>query len=130
MLDVFHAAEHIGDAAKAIWTAPEVAALRREAGVAALLAEAKAGVERLIGALFAELPWGCDGSHCAPCELPGEPADAPELCRPPRAVKYSLFRPIVAHRRAGYAGRARAWPALRVCPSEYPRANGSSPLAS
>jgi hypothetical protein len=61
VLDVFHAAEHIGDAARAIWPAPEAAAPRREAGVAALLAEGKPGVERWIGGLFAELPGGCDG---------------------------------------------------------------------
>ncbi|MFO0953436.1 MAG: hypothetical protein U0835_20255 [Isosphaeraceae bacterium] len=61
VLDVFHAAEHIGDAVKAIWTAPGAAGPRREAGVAALLAGGKPGVERWIGGLFSELPAGCDG---------------------------------------------------------------------
>ncbi|WP_165248949.1 transposase [Paludisphaera soli] len=61
VLDVFHAVEHIGDAVKAAWPAPVAAGPRREAGVAALLAEGKPGVDRWIAGLFAELPAGCDG---------------------------------------------------------------------
>ena len=60
VLDVFHAVEHIGDATKAVWT-DAAATPRREAGVAALLAGGKPGVDRRIAGLFAELPEGCDG---------------------------------------------------------------------
>lgn len=61
VLDVFHAVEHVGDAVKAVWADPAAAKPRREAGVAALLAEGKPGVDRWIAGLFAELPEGRDG---------------------------------------------------------------------
>lgn len=61
MLDVFHAVAHVGDAAKAVWTRPSQATPRREAGIAALLADGKPDVDRWIGTLFAELPGGSDG---------------------------------------------------------------------
>ena len=61
VLDVFHAVEHIGDATKAVWADAAAATPRREAGVAALLAGGKPGVDRWIAGLFAELPEGCDG---------------------------------------------------------------------
>ena len=61
MLDVFHAAEHVGDAVKAVWADPDAARPRREAGVAALLTEGKPGVDRWIAELFADLPTGSDG---------------------------------------------------------------------
>jgi hypothetical protein len=51
VLDVFHGAEHVSDAVKAVWTDPGEAKPRREAGVAILLAEGKPGVDRWIAGL-------------------------------------------------------------------------------
>lgn len=61
VLDVFHAVEHIGDAVKGTWTDPSEAKSRREAGVSALLADGKPGVDRWIADRFAELPPESDG---------------------------------------------------------------------
>lgn len=55
VLDVFHAVEHVADAAKAVWGESE-AAPHLESGRAALLKEGKAGVEEWIGASHALLP--------------------------------------------------------------------------
>lgn len=60
VLDVFHAVEHVGDAVKAAW-ADDRTPPRRAAGVTALLADGKPGVDRWIAELFAELPQGSDG---------------------------------------------------------------------
>lgn len=60
-LDVYHALERVGDAAKAIWGAgTEAAKSRLETGRAALLAGGKAGLERWLGDAFAEVPEGVD----------------------------------------------------------------------
>lgn len=61
VLDVYHAVEHIGTAAKSIWPDPAAAERHRVAGRTALLAAGKPGVEGWIAASFRDLPEGCDG---------------------------------------------------------------------
>jgi hypothetical protein len=63
VLDVYHAAEHIGAAVKAIWGESEDATARRQAGVSAVVAGGKAGVERWIAEAFCELPAGSGGDE-------------------------------------------------------------------
>lgn len=59
VLDVYHAVEHIADAARALWgEGTEVAARQLEAGRAALLSGGKVGLERWIGEAFAAAPAG------------------------------------------------------------------------
>lgn len=54
VLDVYHALEHVADAAKALWGEGTAATANQlEAGRAALLSGGKAGLERWIGAAFA-----------------------------------------------------------------------------
>ena len=61
VLDVYHALEHVGDAAKAIWgVGTEASKAQMESGRAAVLAEGKVGLERWLGAAFAEVPEGID----------------------------------------------------------------------
>lgn len=61
VLDVFHAVEHVGDAAKAVWGDGPKTPARRDAGRAALLADGKPGIERWIADQFTDLPTGSDG---------------------------------------------------------------------
>ena len=61
VLDVSHAVEHVGAAVKDVWADSGLATPRRDAGIAALTADGKRGVDRWIAGLFAELPEGCDG---------------------------------------------------------------------
>jgi hypothetical protein len=61
VLDVYHAVEHIGDAATAVWGEGPEATTRRDAGRAAVVAGGKAGIERWIADGFADLPAGTDG---------------------------------------------------------------------
>jgi hypothetical protein len=59
MLDVYHAVEHVADAAKALWgegSADMVA--RLEAGRQALLSGGKTALEQWIGSAFAQVPAG------------------------------------------------------------------------
>lgn len=59
VLDVYHAVEHIADAAKALWgEGTEAAARQLEAGRAALLSGGKVGLERWIGEAFAAVAAG------------------------------------------------------------------------
>jgi hypothetical protein len=63
VLDVYHAVEHIGAAVKAVWGETAEATARRQAGVAAVVAGGKAGIERWIAGSFSELPAGADGDE-------------------------------------------------------------------
>jgi hypothetical protein len=63
VLDVYHAIEHIGTAVKAIWGESADAAARRQAGVLAVVADGKVGIERWIAAAFDELPAGSSGDE-------------------------------------------------------------------
>lgn len=63
VLDVYHAVEHVGAAVKAIWGESEEAAVRRGAGVAAVVADGKVGIERWIAGAFGELPGGSSGDE-------------------------------------------------------------------
>jgi hypothetical protein len=57
VLDVYHAIEHISDAAKVVWgVGTEAMQAQVEAGRAALVAEGKNGLERWLGAAFATVP--------------------------------------------------------------------------
>jgi hypothetical protein len=59
VLDVYHAVEHIADAAKAVWgDGPGETTARLDAGRAALLTGGKAALEEWIGAAFAAVPAG------------------------------------------------------------------------
>ncbi len=57
-LDIYHAIEHVTTAVRAIWGDAAEAESRRSAGVAMLLAEGKAGIERWIGESIAAVPDG------------------------------------------------------------------------
>ncbi|WP_148087642.1 ISKra4 family transposase [Gemmata obscuriglobus] len=61
VLDVYHAAEHIGTAVKAVWGDTAEAAAHRQSGLLAVVAGGKAGIERWIADRFGELPPGADG---------------------------------------------------------------------
>jgi len=63
VLDVYHAIEHIGTAVKAIWGESTDATARRQAGVSAVVADGKAGIERWIAGAFCELPAGSGGDE-------------------------------------------------------------------
>ena len=63
VLDVYHAIEHIGTAVKAIWGETAEATVRRRAGVLAVVADGKAGIERWIADAFGELPAGSSGEE-------------------------------------------------------------------
>jgi hypothetical protein len=63
VLDVYHAIEHIGTAVKAIWGESTDATARRQAGVSAVVADGKAGIERWIAGAFCELPAGSSGDE-------------------------------------------------------------------
>lgn len=63
VLDVYHAIEHIGTAVKAIWGETAEATVRRHAGVLAVVADGKAGIERWIADAFGELPAGSSGDE-------------------------------------------------------------------
>jgi hypothetical protein len=63
VLDVYHAIEHVGTAVKAIWGEAAEAIVRRQAGVLAVVADGKAGVERWIAGGFGELPSGSSGDE-------------------------------------------------------------------
>jgi hypothetical protein len=84
VLDIYHAAEHVSDAAKAVWgEGAAEAATALEAGRAALLSTGKAGLERWIGEAFAS----------GPCEAGAE-------------ALVGLAAYFAAHpARLGYAGR-------------------------
>lgn len=58
VLDVFHAAEHVADAAKAVWGEGGAAATRIDAGRRALLAGGRPGLDQWIAAAFADVPEG------------------------------------------------------------------------
>ena len=59
VLDIYHAIEHLGGAAKAVWgEGTGAAAAQLGAGRAALLAGGKAGVERWLGEAFGAVPAG------------------------------------------------------------------------
>lgn len=59
VLDIYHALEHIAEAAQALWGEGTAAtASQWDAGRAALLAGGKAGLERWIGEAFAAVPAG------------------------------------------------------------------------
>jgi hypothetical protein len=59
VLDVYHAIEHVSDAAKAIWgDGTETTRVQTDAGRDALLSSGKIGIETWIGCSFAELPIG------------------------------------------------------------------------
>lgn len=63
VLDVYHAIEHIGAAVKAIWGESAEATARRQAGLLAVVAEGKAGIERWIADAFGKLPAGSSGDE-------------------------------------------------------------------
>ncbi len=63
VLDVYHAIEHIGTAVKAIWGETAEATARRQAGLLAVVADGKAGIERWIADAFCELPTGSSGDE-------------------------------------------------------------------
>jgi hypothetical protein len=63
VLDVYHAIEHVGTAVKAIWGESAEAIIRRHAGVSAVVADGKAGIERWIAGAFGELPAGSSGDE-------------------------------------------------------------------
>lgn len=63
VLDVYHAIEHIGTAVKAIWGESVEATVRRQAGVLAVVADGKAGIQRWIAEAFGELPTGSSGEE-------------------------------------------------------------------
>jgi hypothetical protein len=63
VLDVYHAVEHVGAAVKAIWGESADATARRQAGLLAVVADGKAGVERWIAGAFGELPAGSSGDE-------------------------------------------------------------------
>ncbi|MBN9119448.1 MAG: hypothetical protein J0I06_09865, partial [Planctomycetes bacterium] len=58
---MYHTIEHIGTAVKAIGGEPTDAVARRQAGVLAVVAEGKTGIERWIADAFGELPVGASG---------------------------------------------------------------------
>jgi len=63
VLDVYHAIEHIGTAVRAIWGETAEATVRRHAGVRAVVAEGKVGIERWIADAFGGLPTGSSGDE-------------------------------------------------------------------
>jgi hypothetical protein len=63
VLDVYHAIEHVGTAVKATWGESAEATARRQAGVLAVVADGKAGIERWIADAFGELPAGSSGDE-------------------------------------------------------------------
>jgi hypothetical protein len=63
VLDVYHAIEHIGTAAKAIWGESAEATTRRQAGLLAVVTDGKAGIERWIADAFGALPSGSSGEQ-------------------------------------------------------------------
>lgn len=63
VLDVYHAIEHVGTAVKAIWGESTAATARRQAGVVAVVADGKVGIERWIADAFGELPAGSSGDE-------------------------------------------------------------------
>lgn len=63
VLDVYHAVEHVGAAVKAIWGESAEATTRRQAGVLAVVADGKAGIERWIADAFGVLPAGSSGDE-------------------------------------------------------------------
>jgi hypothetical protein len=63
VLDVYHAIEHIGTAVKAIWGEAAEAAVRRQAGLLAVVTAGKAGIERWIADGFCALPTGSSGDE-------------------------------------------------------------------
>ena len=63
VLDVYHAIEHIGTAVKAIWGDTAEATARRQAGVLAVVADGKVGIQRWIADAFGELPVGSSGDE-------------------------------------------------------------------
>jgi hypothetical protein len=58
VLDVYHAIENLGKAVRAIWGDGEESERRRSEGVAILLSEGKAGIERWMGEAIASVPEG------------------------------------------------------------------------
>lgn len=63
VLDVYHALEHVGAAARGCWGEGEAATRQRASGRRALLAGGKAGIEGWIGAAFGALPAGASGDE-------------------------------------------------------------------
>jgi hypothetical protein len=67
LLDIWHAAEHLADGAKAVFGAgSDPAKARAEQGRAALLADGYAGVTLWVGELAGQLPSGGDGAALGP----------------------------------------------------------------
>ena len=59
VLDIYHALEHLSDAAKAVWgEGTAAAAAQLDAGRSALLSGGKAGLERWLGEAFGAVPAG------------------------------------------------------------------------
>lgn len=59
VLDVYHALEHVSDAVKAVWGGDsEASGARIDAGRRALLSEGKAGLDRWLASVFADVPAG------------------------------------------------------------------------
>ena len=63
VLDVYHAIEHVGTAVKAIWGDTAEATVRRQAGVLAVVADGKVGIQRWIADGFGALPVGSSGDE-------------------------------------------------------------------
>lgn len=63
VLDVYHAIEHVGAAVKAIWGESAEATAHRQAGVLAVVADGKTGIERWIAGAFGVLPAGSGGDE-------------------------------------------------------------------
>jgi hypothetical protein len=63
VLDAYHAIEHIGTAVKAIWGETAEAIIRRQAGVLAVVADGKVGIQRWIAEAFGALPSGSSGDE-------------------------------------------------------------------
>lgn len=63
VLDVYHAIEHIGTTVKAIWGESAEATIRRQAGVLAVVADGKAGIERWIADAFGDWPAEASGDE-------------------------------------------------------------------
>jgi hypothetical protein len=61
VLDVYHAIEHVGAAVKSIWGESAEATAHRQAGVLAVVAGGKVGVERWIAGAFGVVPAGSSG---------------------------------------------------------------------
>ncbi len=133
VLDVYHAIEHVGAAVKAIWGESAEAATRRQAGVLAVMASGKAGIERWIAGAFGVLPAGVERRRVAGLgELPRLPPDPPGLRGAPgvwpeyrqrvgRGVREAVGEPPDEAERCPVAGGTRRAASRTGGRHRYPR---------